>query len=70
MIGSAIDVWAQPAPTGAFSSAMFAPLVERARASERVALAASPSNIIAAMDEAGIAKLLLCAWRLQDRWSG
>jgi uncharacterized protein len=64
----AIDVWAQPALGGAFTSPMFAPLVARARASERVAMAASPDKIVAAMDEAGIAKLLLCAWRLQDHW--
>lgn len=68
MAATAIDVWGQPAPAGAFTSPMFAPLVERARASERVSMAASPDQIVAAMDEAGIAKLLLCAWRLQDAW--
>jgi predicted TIM-barrel fold metal-dependent hydrolase len=47
---------------------MFAPLVQRARANERVSMAASPAKIVAAMDEAGIAKLLLSAWRLQDGW--
>lgn len=65
---SAIDVWAQPAPPGVFTSPIFAPLVERAHAGERVLLAGSPQKIVAAMDEAGIAKLLLCAWRLPDRW--
>src|SRR5215510_9572147 len=65
---SAIDVWAQPAAAGAFTSSMFAPLVERARARERVVLAASPDEIVAEMDAAGVAKILLCAWCLHDGW--
>jgi predicted TIM-barrel fold metal-dependent hydrolase len=65
---SAIDVWAQPAPPGVFTSAMFAPLVERARAADRVLMAGSPQKIVAAMDDAGVAKLLLCAWCLRDGW--
>lgn len=63
-----IDVWAQPAPNGAFSSPTFAPLVLRAQATERVSLAASPDKIIAAMDEADIVKAFICAWRLPDGW--
>ena len=63
-----IDVWAQPAPLGAFTSSIFAPLVQRARAAERLALAAEPERIVSAMDEAGIEKCLLCAWCLQDGW--
>src|ERR1700754_3329146 len=65
---SAIDVWAQPAPPGAFTSPMFAPLVARAHAADRVAMGASPDKIIAAMDEAGLEKVLLSAWRLPDGW--
>ena len=65
---SAIDVWAQPAPPGAFTSPMFAPLVARAHAADRVSIAASPEKIIAAMDEAGVEKALLSAWRMKDRW--
>lgn len=65
---SAIDVWAQPAPPGVFTSPMFAPLVARAHASDRVSMAASPAKIIAAMDEAGVEKALLTAWRAQDGW--
>src|SRR5262245_38568808 len=64
----AIDAWAQPAPAGAFTSSMFAPLIERARASERVAMAVSAERIVAAMDDAGIARVMLCAWRLPDHW--
>jgi predicted TIM-barrel fold metal-dependent hydrolase len=64
----AIDAWAQPAPPGAFTSTMFAPLVARAQASDRVSMAASPEKIIEAMDQAGVAKALLSAWRLQDGW--
>jgi uncharacterized protein len=65
---SAIDVWAQPAPAGAFSSPMFAPLVARAHAADRVSIAASPEKIIAAMDEARVEKALLSAWHTQDGW--
>jgi predicted TIM-barrel fold metal-dependent hydrolase len=64
----AIDVWAQPAPGAAFRSAMFATLVERAHASERVAHAGSAEAIVAAMDTAGLSKALLSAWCLQDGW--
>jgi predicted TIM-barrel fold metal-dependent hydrolase len=64
----AIDAWAQPAPPGAFTSAMFAPLVARAQAGDRVSMAASPEKIVEAMDQAGVTKALLSAWRLQDGW--
>jgi uncharacterized protein len=68
MMIQGIDVWAQPAPAGAFSSPMFAPLVLRAQAGERVFMAASPEKIIGAMDEANIALTLLSAWRLPEGW--
>jgi hypothetical protein len=68
VVATAIDVWAQPTPASMLTSPTFAPLVERARAGERVAMAASPGSVVAAMDEAGIAKLLMCAWCLQDGW--
>lgn len=48
---------------------MFATLVERAHAAERVATeAASAESIVAAMDSAGLGKALLSAWYLQDGW--
>jgi len=65
---SIIDVWAQPAPEAMLTSPLFAGLIERARARERVAMAASPDKVIAAMDQAGIAKALICAWCLKDGW--
>lgn len=68
MAVSVIDVWAQPTPASMLTSPIFAPLVERARAHERVAMAASAQKVVAAMDEAGIGKLLMCAWCLQDGW--
>ena len=65
---AAIDVWAQPAPDGAFTSATFATLAARARATDRVAMAASAQRIVAAMDEAGLEKALLSAWCMPDGW--
>ncbi|MGD0866074.1 MAG: amidohydrolase family protein [Rhizomicrobium sp.] len=65
---SAIDVWAQPALGGAFRSATFAPLVERAHAAARVSTAGTADGFVNAMDEGGVETALLSAWCLQDGW--
>jgi uncharacterized protein len=65
---AAIDVWAQPTPETMLTSPRYAPLIERAGARERVVMATSPQKVVAAMDEAGVAKLFMCAWCLHDGW--
>jgi hypothetical protein len=65
---TAIDVWAQLTPETMLTSPTYAPLIERARARERVLMAASPQKVVAAMDEAGVAKLFMCAWCLHEGW--
>ena len=68
MAVAAIDVWAQPTPEIMLTSPRYAPLIERAGARERVVMATSPQKVVAAMDEAGVAKLFMCAWCLHDGW--
>jgi predicted TIM-barrel fold metal-dependent hydrolase len=67
MTTGAIDVWAQPAPDGAFAGPEFARLIRQSRAEDRVAAARSAEGVIGAMDTAGVETALLSAWHLPGR---
>lgn len=63
-----IDVWAQPAPEGAFSEPLFEHLIAQAGAGHRVKLAEKAERIVTAMDQANVEKSLLSAWHVPGRW--
>ena len=67
MPADVIDVWAQPAPDGAFSGPQFARLIQQSHAEGRVEAARSGECVIAAMDAAQVETALLSAWYLPGR---
>jgi uncharacterized protein len=67
MPADVIDVWAQPAPDGAFSGPQFARLIQQSHAEGRVEAARSGEGVIAAMDAAQVETALLSAWYLPGR---
>ncbi|MFO0944557.1 MAG: amidohydrolase family protein [Planctomycetota bacterium] len=64
-----IDVWAQPATKGGFSSVPeIARLFKQSGASAILDSGIPPEMMIAAMDQAGVSKVLLTAWHRPGGW--